>query len=46
MAEITTVLLAYLIGSIPTTWLIYYARTGRDLRTVGDGNVGCANSIR
>ena len=46
MSEIILVLLAYLIGSVPTTWLIYYVRTGRDLRTVGDGNVGSANAIR
>ena len=46
MAELITVLLAYLIGSVPTTWLIYYVRTGRDLRAVGDGNVGSANAIR
>lgn len=41
-----TLLLAYLIGSIPVTWLIFYWRTGHDLRAVGDGNVGSANAIR
>lgn len=46
MQEALTLLLAYLIGSIPVTWLIFYWRTGRDLRAVGDGNVGSANAIR
>ena len=46
MAEAITIFSAYFIGSLPTTWLIYRWRTGRDLRTVGDGNVGSANAIR
>lgn len=41
-----TLILAYLIGSIPVTWLIFYWRTGLDLRSVGDGNVGSGNAIR
>ena len=43
---VLTIALAYGIGSIPATWAIFYARTGRDLRTEGDGNVGSANAIR
>ena len=46
MEPALTLLLAYLIGSIPVTWLIFYWRTGRDLRAAGDGNVGSANAIR
>lgn len=46
MEPTLTLLLAYLIGSIPVTWLIFYWRTGRDLRAIGDGNVGSANAIR
>ncbi len=46
MEEALALILAYLIGSIPMTWLIFYWRTGKDLRTVGDGNVGSANAIR
>lgn len=46
MEETGTLLLAYLIGSVPATWLIYYWRTGRDLRRVGDGNVGSGNALR
>jgi len=46
MHEALTLLLAYLIGSIPITWLIFYWRTGKDIRTVGDRNVGSGNAIR
>lgn len=46
MDAAVTLVLAYLIGSIPITWLIFWWRTGTDLRTVGDGNVGSANAIR
>ena len=46
MEEALALILAYLIGSIPMSWLIFYWRTGKDLRTVGDGNVGSANAIR
>jgi glycerol-3-phosphate acyltransferase PlsY len=45
MEEALTLVLAYFIGSVPVTWLIFYWRTGKDLRTVGDGNVGSANAI-
>ncbi len=46
MHEALTLILAYLVGSIPVTWLIFYWRTGKDLRTVGDHNVGSGNAIR
>ncbi len=46
MTEALTIVLAYVIGSIPATWLIFRWRTGRDLRTAGDGNVGSANALR
>ena len=46
MHEALILILAYLIGSIPVTWLIFYWRTGKDLRTVGDHNVGSGNAIR
>lgn len=46
MHEALTLVLAYLIGSVPITWLIFYWRTGKDLRTVGDRNVGSGNAIR
>lgn len=46
MAEAVTLVLAYLLGSIPVSWLVFRWRTGQDLRLVGDGNVGAANASR
>jgi glycerol-3-phosphate acyltransferase PlsY len=40
------VALAYLIGSIPTAYLVVMARRGIDIRTVGSGNVGATNAGR
>ena len=47
MTELLAVALAYGIGSIPISWLIFYWRSGgRDLRAVGDHNVGSANAMK
>lgn len=46
MPEAVTLVLAYLLGSIPVAWLVFRWRTGADLRLVGDGNVGAANAAR
>lgn len=46
MTEAAVLIGAYLLGSIPVAWLIFRARTGGDLRRVGDGNVGAANAAR
>ncbi len=37
---------AYLIGSIPTGYLIVKAKTGQDIRTVGSGSTGATNVKR
>ena len=37
---------AYLLGSIPTAWLLARRRLGQDLRQLGDGNVGAENAAR
>lgn len=37
---------AYLIGSIPTGYLIVKAKTGKDLRTIGSGSTGATNVKR
>jgi acyl phosphate:glycerol-3-phosphate acyltransferase len=42
---IVTALAAYLIGSIPTGFLVGKAR-GIDIRTVGSGNIGATNVFR
>jgi acyl phosphate:glycerol-3-phosphate acyltransferase len=34
----------YLLGSIPVAWLLTWMLTGRDLRTLGSGNVGVMNT--
>ena len=40
------VLVSYLIGSIPTGYLIVKAKTGQDIRTVGSGSTGATNVKR
>lgn len=40
------VLASYLFGSIPFPYLMVKWRTGEDIRTVGNGNVGARNTIR
>jgi glycerol-3-phosphate acyltransferase PlsY len=42
---ILTALIAYLLGSIPTGFLVARAR-GVDIRTVGSGNIGATNVFR
>ena len=39
-------LVAYLLGSIPTAYLVVRLATGRDIREVGSGNVGALNVKR
>lgn len=40
------VFISYLIGSIPTGYLIVKAKTGQDIRTVGSGSTGATNVKR
>ena len=37
---------AYLLGSIPTAYLVVHYRKGFDIRKLGDGNSGAANVAR
>lgn len=48
MLALTAVLLlaAYLLGSIPTAWLLARRRLGQDIRRLGDGNAGAENAAR
>jgi len=34
---------AYLLGSIPTSYIVVYLWTGRDVRSIGNGNPGMMN---
>jgi glycerol-3-phosphate acyltransferase PlsY len=40
------VLLGYLLGSIPFGYLLVRARSGRDIRGMGSGNIGATNVAR
>ena len=40
------VLVGYLLGSIPTAYAAGRLLRGRDIRQIGDGNVGTANAFR
>ena len=41
-----TLILAYLIGSIPTGYIIVKTKTGEDIRTIGSGSTGATNVKR
>jgi glycerol-3-phosphate acyltransferase PlsY len=43
---VVAVVLAYLVGSIPTSWLVVRAVKGVDLRQTGSGNLGATNLFR
>jgi glycerol-3-phosphate acyltransferase PlsY len=45
LAYILTAAAAYLLGSVPTGYLVAKAR-GIDIRTVGSGNIGATNAMR
>lgn len=47
MIELTIfVLIAYLIGSIPTGYIVVKLFTGQDIRTIGSGSTGATNVKR
>lgn len=37
---------SYLLGAIPTSWIVVRLATGQDLRTLGSGNLGATNLYR
>ena len=41
-----TIVIAYIIGSIPTGYLIVKSKTGDDIRTIGSGSTGATNVKR
>ena len=46
LISLLTAIVAYLIGSIPTGYLIVKAKTGQDIRNVGSGSTGATNVKR
>ena len=46
MDLLPSILIGYLVGSLPIGYLITHGARGIDLRTVGSGNVGAANVYR
>ncbi len=46
MIPALTLLAAYLIGGIPFGYLIVRLKTGRDVRSLGSGNIGATNVLR
>jgi glycerol-3-phosphate acyltransferase PlsY len=43
---ILSTVIGYLLGSIPTAYIVARMRKGIDIRTVGSGNMGAANVMR
>lgn len=46
LQAIIVIIVSYLIGSIPTGYLIVKAKTGQDIRTIGSGSTGATNVKR
>lgn len=44
--ELALVAAAYVLGSLPSAWLMVLLVTGKDVRHEGSGNVGAANATR
>ena len=43
---ILSIIIGYLLGSIPTAYIVSRVRKGIDIRNIGSGNIGAANVIR
>ena len=44
--KILLVVLAYVLGSVPTAFILFKANKGEDIRNMGSGNVGGTNVLR
>ena len=45
MEYIISILIGYIIGSIPTAFIVLKFHSGKDIREIGSGNVGTLNSF-
>ena len=43
---VLVIILDYLLGSIPTAYIAGHITRGRDIRQIGDGNMGAQNAFR
>jgi glycerol-3-phosphate acyltransferase PlsY len=46
LTVLIVVVIGYLIGSIPTAYIATRLKTGKDIRTLGGGNVGTLNTFK
>ncbi len=46
MIQVLVLLFAYLLGGVPFGYLLVRTVTGRDVRTMGSGNIGATNVLR
>ena len=46
LQSFVVIIISYLIGSIPTGYLIVKSKTGQDIRTIGSGSTGATNVKR
>ena len=46
LSGILSIIIGYLLGSIPTAYIVSRVRKGVDIRNVGSGNMGGANVMR
>ena len=46
MKYVCTIVCSYLIGGIPFAYILVKLKTGKDIRTIGSGNVGGTNAAR
>jgi acyl phosphate:glycerol-3-phosphate acyltransferase len=44
--DISFIVFSYLLGSIPFGYLIFLVSEGKDIRTLGSGNIGATNVLR
>ncbi|MCL4852539.1 MAG: glycerol-3-phosphate 1-O-acyltransferase PlsY [Bryobacteraceae bacterium] len=46
MTPVLVLLSAYIVGAVPFGYLLVRWKTGRDVRTIGSGNIGATNVVR